>query len=312
MKALGVDIGGTRIKVGVVERSGKLLSQAATDTPIDPEEFKRTLAGMVWEMAPKDGSLAGVGIGCKGIINYETTKIEVLPGLLRPLEGALLSELIPLDVPVRADNDAKVALAGEMLWGAARGLKNVVLLTLGTGVGGAVLAEGKFLRGVSGVAGHLGHVTVNPDGPVCICGNHGCLEAFFSADAIESEAYRAVHSGCVSTLTDRFRHNPETISCRDVFEAAAEGDAMASVIRDRAICHLGAAIAGLLHIFDPEVVILGGQIVEAGPALLDPLAREMHWRSKGLLKREVPLLLQQVQDRSGIVGAAALVFAAEA
>jgi glucokinase len=106
MKALGVDIGGTRVKVGVVDRSGRILTQAATDTPIDPEEFKRTLAGMVWEMAPKDGDLAGVGIGCKGIINYETTKIEVLPGLLRPLEGELLSDLIPLDVPVRADNDA--------------------------------------------------------------------------------------------------------------------------------------------------------------------------------------------------------------
>jgi glucokinase len=312
MTALGVDIGGTRVKVGIVERSGRILRQAATDTPIDPEEFKRTLAGMVWEMAPKDGSLSGVGIGCKGIINYETTRIEVLPGLLRPLEGALLSELIPLDLPVRADNDAKVALAGEILWGAARGLKNVVLLTLGTGVGGAVMAEGKFLRGVGGVAGHLGHVTVNPDGPVCICGNHGCLEAFFSADAIESEAYRAVHSGCVSALTDKFRHSPESISCRDVFDAAANGDRVAAGIRDRAIRHLAAALAGLLHILDPEVVILGGQIVEAGPALLDPLGREMHWRSKGLLRREVPIVLQQVQDRSGVVGAAALVFAAEA
>lgn len=308
MNALGVDIGGTRVKVGVVERSGRILRQAATDTPIDPEEFKRTLAGMVWEMAPKDGSLIGVGIGCKGIIDYHTTKIDVLPGLLRPLEGALLSDLIPLDVPVRADNDAKVALAGEMLWGAARGHNNVILLTLGTGVGGAILAEGKFLRGVAGVAGHLGHVTVNPDGPICVCGNHGCLEAFFSADAIESEAYRAIHTGCVSALTDKFRYNPEAISCRDVFEVAAQGDTVASLIRDRAIRHLAAAIAGLLHIFDPEVVILGGQIVEAGSALLDPLAREMHWRSKGLLRREVPLVLQQVQDRSGIVGAAALVF----
>jgi glucokinase len=87
--ALGIDIGGTRVKAGVVDRNGRILRQAATDTPINPEEFKRTLAGMVWELAPKDGSLAGVGIGCKGIINFETTRIEVMPGLLRPLEGAL-------------------------------------------------------------------------------------------------------------------------------------------------------------------------------------------------------------------------------
>lgn len=309
MTALGVDIGGTRIKAGLVDGDGRILKQASTETPIDPQQFKVVLAGMIRDLA--DGTVAGVGIGCKGIINYETTRIEVLPGLLRPLEGTLLCDLVPWKVPVRADNDAKVALAGELLWGAGRGRSNVVLLTLGTGVGGAVLAEGKFLRGVGGVAGHLGHYTLDPDGPVCICGNHGCLEAYFSADAIESEAYRAVHSGCVSALTDRFRDAPERITCRDVFEAAAEGDGVAGLIRDRAIRHLAAAISGLLHIFDPEIVILGGQIVEAGPALLAPLQRDVAWRTKGLLRRQVPLLLQQVEDRSGVTGAAALVFTAE-
>ena len=311
MRALGVDIGGNRIKAGLVDRGGKILTQRSTATPIEPAEFRRTLSGMVSELAPADGTLAGVGVGCKGIINYETTKIEVMPGLLRPLEGSLLSDFIPLEVPVRADNDAKAALAGELMWGAARGRKNVVLLTLGTGVGGAVVAEGNFLRGVGGVAGHLGHVTVDPDGPVCICGNHGCLETFFSADAIEAEAFRAVHAGCVSSLTNKFRGRPESVTCQDVFAAAAEGDELAALIRDRAIRRLGAAIAGLLHIFDPEIVIVGGQIVEAGPALLEPLQREMNWRAEGLLRRHVPLIPQQVQDPSGIAGAAALVFAEE-
>lgn len=311
MTALGVDIGGTRIKAGLVARDGRILKQRSAETPIDPEQFKRVLAAMIRELAPEDGSLAGVGIGCKGIIDYQTTRIEVLPGLLRPLEGTLLSDLVPLKVPVRADNDAKVALAGELLWGAGRGRSNVVLLTLGTGVGGAVLAEGKFLRGVGGVAGHLGHYTLDPDGPVCICGNHGCLEAYFSADAIEAEAFRAVHAGCVSALTDRFREHPERITCRDVFDAAAVGDSLACVIRDRATRRLAAAIAGLLHIFDPEIVILGGQIVEAGAALLEPLQREVHWRTQGLLRRAVPIVVQQVEDRSGISGAAALIFAAK-
>ncbi len=147
------------------------------------------------------------------------------------------------------------------------------------------------------------------DGPICICGNHGCVESLFSADAIEAEAFRLVHSGCVSSLTDRFRGHPEQVTCRDVFEAAAAGDTAAATIRDRAIRHLGAAIAGLLHVLDPEIVILGGQIVEAGAALLEPLAAEVHWRSIGLLRRKVPIVVQQVEDRSGVVGAAALVFA---
>ena len=102
MKALGLDIGGTRVKAGMVDRDGRILRQASAETPIDPAEFRRALAAMVTDLAPDDGTLAGVGIGCKGIINYETTRIEVMPGLLRPIEGSLLSEFIPLEVPVRA------------------------------------------------------------------------------------------------------------------------------------------------------------------------------------------------------------------
>ena len=308
MIALGMDIGGTRIKAGVVNENGKILAQQSVATPIVPDEFRKTVGWIIGELGVEENSLTGVGVGCKGIINFETTRIDVMPGLLRPLEGELLSGLIPLNVPVRADNDAKVAMTGEMMWGAARGCKDAILFTLGTGVGGAILANGKLLRGVSGVAGHLGHTTVMTDGPICICGNHGCLESLFSADAIEAQAFGLVHSGCVSSLTDKFREYPERITCRDVFDAAAAGDTAAATIRDRAIHHLAAAIAGLLHVLDPEVVILGGQIVEAGDALLTPLTREIHWRSIGLLRREVPVLLQQVADRSGIVGAAALVF----
>ncbi len=308
MIALGMDIGGTRIKAGLVEHTGRIVAQREVATPTSPEQFKQTVQAIISDLGVDETRLAGVGVGCKGIINHQTTRIEVLPGLLRPLEGELLSELIPLKAPVRADNDAKVAMVGEMVWGAARGRRHAILLTLGTGVGGAIVVDGKLLRGAGGVAGHLGHTTVMTDGPMCICGNHGCLEALFSADAIEAEAYRVVHSGCVSILTDRFRDHPERVTCKDVFAAAAEGDAAAMTIRDRAIRHLGAAIAGLLHVLDPEVVILGGQIVEAGEALLEPLRREVHWRSAGLLRRKAPIVEQQVKDRSGITGAAALIF----
>lgn len=308
MIALGMDIGGTRIKAGLVDETGKILVQKSVATPIAPEQFRQAVGWVIKELGVDEATLAGVGVGCKGIINYETTRIEVLPGLLRPLQGELLSDLIPLKLPVRADNDAKVAMVGEMVWGAARGRQDAIMLTLGTGVGGAIVANGKLLRGAGGVAGHLGHTSVMTDGPMCICGNHGCIEALFSADAIEAEAYRVVHSGCVSVLTDNFRDNPERVSCKDVFDAAAGGDTVATTIRDRSIRHLGAAIAGLLHVLDPEIVILGGQIVEAGEALFGPLRREVHWRSEGLLRRKVPITEQQVKDRSGITGGAALVF----
>ena len=181
------------------------------------------------------------------------------------------------------------------------------MLTLGSGVGGGVLAEGKLLRGETGVAGHLGHLTIAPDGPLCICGNRGCLETFFSARAIEAEALHAIHRGCESALTARFQQRPAEITCQAVFEAAAGGDRLAMQIRDRAIETLAAGVAGLLHVFDPEVVIVGGQISEAGAALFEPLQRHLAWRTRRLLGREVSLIPPQIGDRSGVVGAAALV-----
>jgi predicted NBD/HSP70 family sugar kinase len=150
---------------------------------------------------------------------------------------------------------------------------------------------------------------VEPEGAPCVCGNRGCLETVFSARAIEAEAWAAVHRGCSSTLTRLFRDQPQLASCRTIFQAASEGDELAQGIISRAIRRLGAGLAGLLHAFDPELVILGGHVADAGAVLIGPLETEVWERSRGLLGREVPLVPQEVADKSGIVGAAGLVFA---
>jgi len=152
-------------------------------------------------------------------------------------------------------------------------------------------------------------MTIDPDGPLCSCGNRGCLETIFSARAIEGEAWAAVHRGCTSTLTRLFREQPQLATCRTIFQAASEGDALSTSIVSKAIRALGAAIAGLLHVFDPEIVIVGGPVADAGADLLLPLQEEVWSRSRGLLGRDVPLVEQQVADRSGIVSAAGLVIA---
>jgi glucokinase len=148
-------------------------------------------------------------------------------------------------------------------------------------------------------------LTVDPDGAPCICGNQGCLETIFSAGAIEAEARSIVSRGCRSALTDRFFQAPEKLTCRAVFEAADQGDALARWVVDRAVGVLGAAIASLAMAFDPEVIILGGQISDAGPALFEPLRRELAWRTR-MLNREIPLLKAGVADATGVAGAAAL------
>lgn len=307
MTILGIDIGGTQIKSGKVDETGRILSSRAVKTPADLEALETALHYIV---AAGDHP-AGIGVACKGIIDSATTRVKTLPGTLHYLEGHSLADLlrpaVQGEIPICADNDARVAMVGEMVWGAARGASNAVMLTLGTGVGGAVLAGGQLLAGHTGVAGHLGHINIDPDGALCICGSRGCLETVFSARAIEAEAFAAVRRGCASLLTDWYLAKPEEISCLAVFEAASGGDELARSIVDRAVRALGAAIAGLQLVFDPEIVIVGGQMAGAGAALFDPLREAVRWRTRVMLGREVPIVPQQVADHSGVAGAAALV-----
>jgi len=314
MMILGIDIGGTQLRAGMVDRDGSLIASRTVQTPADLETFVSALHEAIRWLIGSTGPPAGVGVGCKGAVDPDSTVVRKLHGALHYLQEQRISDLVglPPDVPVFADNDARAALAGEVVWGAARHFRNVIMLNLGNTLGGAVLIDGKLLRGHGGVAGMLGHITVEPDGAVCTCGNRGCLQTVFSAQAIESEAWAAVHRGCDSVLTSLFREQPRLATCRTVFGAAREGDRVACAVVDRAVRRLAAAIAGLLHVFDPEVVILGGQVIDAGRDLLDPLQEEVWSRSRGLLGRDVPLIEAQVSERSGIVGAAALVLTTHA
>jgi glucokinase len=298
--ALGLDIGGTQIKGALVDSSGAVLRTARMPTPLNLDALRTGLRTLIQDLV-RQQAVSGVGVGCKGVIDPVTTRVECQPGVMNYLEGSVLSELAAVDVPVYADNDARLALVGECVWGAARGRRDVLMLTLGTGVGGGILSDGRMLRGHRGIAGHIGHLTTDPDGPLCLCGNRGCLETFFSARVIEAEAFFAKHRGLTTTL-------PQKASCEEVFAEAERGDAVARDIVTAGIRRLGAAIAGLLLVFDSEIVILGGQVARAGEMLFAPLRAEIAWRTRTLLRREVPIVPMQVDDPSGVVGAAALVF----
>jgi glucokinase len=177
------------------------------------------------------------------------------------------------------------------------------MLTLGTGVGGGVFANGRILRGASGAAGHIGHLTIDPDGPLCVCGNRGCLETLFSARAIESEAFAALHRGVETRLAACQSKVP---TCAEVFELAQQGDAVAGDIVQRATKVLGAALAGLAHVLDPEVIIprradfrgkrcAAARTVAAGRRMACALP----------LRRDVPVVRSKLVDPSGVIGAAA-------
>ncbi|HKW96858.1 MAG TPA: ROK family protein [Bryobacteraceae bacterium] len=304
---LGIDIGGTGIKAAVVDDTGAIAQTRRSTTPPSLAEFRQSLCGLVHDLINPNTRIDAVGIGCKGIIHPHTCRVEVLPGTVHYLEGQVLSEILAPVLPektvIAADNDARVALFGELAWGAARDRRNAIMLTLGTGVGGGILAGGRILRGATGAAGHLGHLTVDPDGPLCICGNRGCLETLFSARTIESEAFAAIHRGVHSRLLECRTKPP---SCAEIFELAEQGDSVAAGIIAKATRVLGAAIAGLAFVFDPEIVILGGQISGAGDALLIPLRDEFRSRTHAFLRREIPIVRSALVDPSGVLGAAAL------
>ncbi len=306
---LGVDVGGNRLKAGLVTPEGLVHNLQSCTTPYSLPEFRTALRNLV-EQAIAGNPVETAGFGSKGIIDPETTRVERLPGAWDFLEGTRLGELIedllPPGRPIRGDNDAKAALAGEIAWGAARGLRNALLLTLGSGVGGAVVCDGHMLRGATHVAGHFGHILADPHGPPCMCGARGCLETVFSSRAIEAEAWSSVHQGAVSPMTRAFRAEPEKLDCRTIFEWAAQDDPIARWILDRRIEMLAAAMAGLMHAVDPEVVILTGQIAEAGEALLAPVRKAVNWRTQGLLRREVVITGSGLNDTSGVAGAAAV------
>jgi glucokinase len=179
--ALGIDIGATAVKAAVVTLNGELLQRFRQPSPRSFESLQEFLHSALKD-SPK--TIRGIGIGCRGLIDATSTRINRIPGDLQFLQGRMLREVVHTDLPLYADNDGRTALIGEVLWGAARGRRKAILLTLGTGVGGAVLVDGVILHGVSGAAGHLGHISLDLGGGLCICGNRGCLETRFGSRAI--------------------------------------------------------------------------------------------------------------------------------
>lgn len=302
--AIGVDLGATTMKAALVGLRGDLLASFREDSPrtiSSLQDFVRSVRKRA--TVP----VLGIGIGCKGVIDAATTRVNRLPGDLNFLEGRLLRDLAQVDeLPVCADNDARTSLVGEVLWGAARGRRNVVLLTLGTGVGAAALVDGVIVRGASGAACHLGHVTLDIRGGLCICGNYGCLETCFSSRAIESAYFAHIHRASPTRLSvDDAGRTPSTEA---IFQAAADGDPSARRVLDLAFESLTAALVSFLHVFDPELLILGGNIAAAGPQLLAPLHEEVARRTSVLLGRKVPIVFQSTGGYGGVAGAAGLVF----
>jgi glucokinase len=302
MSVLAFDIGGTRIKAGLVA-AGRVSSLTAV--PTDRSGVAATLLEQVVALGRSVAAgtpIEAVGVSVRGLVDPETGVIDVNPPLDclsgQPLAAVLASEF---GVPVEVENDARMYALGELHHGAARGVANLVCLTLGTGVGVGVAVGGRMLRGERGVWGILGgHFTVSVDGPRCSCGNIGCLEALIGAHAFTADAVRRLRTGVASTL-DEQHLDPAAI-----FAAAAAGDAIATETVERLATVLGCGVVTLIHAYDPDLVVIGGGLSGSAAQFMPQLrdyVREHAWTSpKGRVRVEV----SELGDSAPLLGAAEL------
>jgi glucokinase len=288
--AAGIDIGGTNVKAVAVSAEGVVLQRSVfptadgSATPADWIAHARAILERF--SADCDGPPAAVGVCAPGLAAGDERSIAHLPGKLAGLAGIDWTQVLDRSQLVPVLNDGHAALFGEAWVGAARGRRHVVLLTLGTGVGGGVLADGRLLRGALGRAGHIGHMSLDPDGPVSITGMPGALEVFVGECTLESRT------------SGRFRTTAALLA------AHRAGDPEATRAWLKSIRALGCAIGSCINLFDPELVVVGGGIAQAGDALFAPLARELdraEWRPGG---HRVPLVPAALGEAAGCIGAA--------
>jgi glucokinase len=265
---LGVDIGGTDIKLGLLDGEGEI--RGSGKIPTRPAEGPEAAAARVrlWlaESAAGAGAIAAAGVDCAGLIDGGRGFLHVSPNL-SGWENVPLREIFEhaLGVPAIVENDANAAAYGEWARGAGRGLGNFVCLTLGTGVGGGVIINGALYRGASGFAGEIGHAVIQADGPLCGCGNRGCLEALIGAGAIVDRAVGMLRAAGESRGV---WGDPPTVEA--ISRAAASGDAVAAAAFEETGRWLGIALANVVHILAPEAIAIGGGVAGAGDLILGP------------------------------------------
>jgi glucokinase len=307
--AVAIDIGGTKIAIGVVEAGGRLIASARTGTPreLDAEQLWRTLDALASQVLATAGlagpqALSGVGCGCGGPMEWPAGKVSPLniPAWRSfPLRDRLAERFCGL--PVRLHNDAICMAAGEHWRGAGRGRKDMLGMVVSTGVGGGLVLDGRLVNGATGNAGHIGHVVVDPDtGPQCECGGKGCLEAIARGPALAGWAQR-----------QGWRPGQRGVTAKDLADDAARGHPIGTAALRRAGRAIGIAIASATHLCDLEVVAIGGGLAQAGSLLFGPIDEAVRTYARLDFAREVRVVPAALGQDAGLIGAAALIFAGD-
>lgn len=309
MHAIGIDIGGTKIAGALVDAQGQIVLEERVPSPAgDPDAMVDAVVGLIQRLSANH-EVIGAGVAAAGFIDADQSTIIYAPNISwrnEPFKAKLEAKL---DIPVIIENDANAAGWAEYRYGAGRGFKHMIMLTIGTGVGGAVIADSHMLRGGFGIAGELGHLRVVPDGLACGCGQHGCLESYASGSALLRAAKELSASG--DPAGQRLREieaEAGQLTGLEVYKAILENDQGALRLLSDLGSWLGQAIASLVAILDPEIVVIGGGVSAAGDLLLKPIrdAYLAHLPARGY-RPELKITTAEFVNDAGVVGAADLV-----
>ncbi|AJY74323.1 ROK family protein [Paenibacillus beijingensis] len=305
--AIGVDIGGTKIQFAAVDPNGQLLHKhlVPTEAQLGPNQVMEKLkAGIDHIIAALQTaeSYVGIGIGSAGQIDFQAGTVVFAGDTLPGWTGMQIKSHVEerFHKPVYVDNDVNVIAVAEKVYGAGQDYASFVCLALGTGIGGAIVESGQLVRGAFGGAGELGHVSVDFNGPRCGCGNYGCIELYASGTGI-------ARLGRETLAASRGKASWEPQS-RDIIQAWQRGDPLAGQVMDQVIRALGTAVAGFIHSFNPEAVILGGGMSETGLLFFEALDNEVQTRTSPGMRKACRLLPAYVGADAGVIGAAAQVW----
>jgi glucokinase len=308
---IGIDLGGASVKGALVNGSGSILHETSV---VAERESAERLFDQMLEVARgliehKDvrGNAVGIGIGVPGLVNSKTNRLEILPSLPALASIDIISEMSSrLDLPVVMDNDANAAAYAELQAGAARSRNHVFYVQLGVGIGAGIIIDGRIYRGATGFAGEFGHITIDPEGIECACGNIGCLETICSGPNIVRRTRERLYRDRTSSLSRLAIPRNRELSAEDIARAAREGDEMAQVMMERTGMFLGIALAAVINLLNVEMIVTGGGVMEAGDLILKPTVKEARRRAFPHSFNSCEITIAKLGMSAGLMGAALL------
>jgi glucokinase len=310
--AIGVDLGGTAIKVGVVDKEGKILKKTAVDTFArgGPDVIIHQIEkGIDMVTADYEKEIAGIGIGSPGVVIKKKGTVENPPNFSN-WEKVHLGKIIEkrYNLKTYVENDANAAAIGELIFGAGAGILNFIMITLGTGVGGGIIINGKIYRGETGAAGELGHIIINADGNRCNCGGFGCVETYVGCNYLIERVSKELQNHPESKIFEILDNNLTHLSPKIINDAALAGDEFAGSVILEFGKHLGYALTSVVNILDISTIIIGGGVSGFGKILFDEVEKTVKERVLTSHKENIKILPAKLKNEAGIKGASALVF----